>query len=261
MSDDPILLQRDGAIATVILNNPAKRNALSLHAWERLIEVCAELQADDDLRCVIVKGAGDKAFAAGADISEFPEIRTNAEQAIVYGDVTEEALKALRLLKHPTIAMIRGACTGGGLEVAACCDIRIAAKDARFGVPINKLGHAFAPPEMKPVLDLIGKALMLELLIEGRIMNADEAVRRGLVNRVVPVDDLEREATETANRIAAAAPLSIRTTKAIAHRLTDDPTPMSRAELIEAYKPCDSEDYREGYSAFLAKRPPAFKGR
>ncbi|MDA0996701.1 MAG: enoyl-CoA hydratase-related protein [Proteobacteria bacterium] len=261
MSTDPVLVEREGAIATVVLNNPAKRNALGLAAWQRLIEIMAELDVDDTLRCVIVTGSGDKAFAAGADISEFPRLRATADQGYEYGKATELALTALRTLKHPTIAMIQGACTGGGLEIAACCDLRIAAADARFGVPISKLGHAFAAPEMKPLLDLVGKALTLELLLEGRILDAEEALRRGLVNRVVAVGDLAREVAETSQRIAAGAPLSLRVTKATLNRLMDDPTPVSEAEVRAGYTPCDSLDYREGYTAFLEKRPPVFKGK
>ncbi len=261
MSDDPILVERKDDIAIVTLNNPAKRNALTLAAWHWLSETVTTLDADESLRCIIYRGAGDKAFAAGADISEFPEKRSNAEQAYIYGEATDKALELLLACRHPSIAMIRGACTGGGLEIAACCDMRIASENARFGVPIKRIGHAFAGSEMKPLLDLVGKALVLEFLLEGQVIDAGEALRHRLVNRVVDDAALETETMATAQRIASGAPLAARMTKKVLNRLLDDPSPISEAETRESYAPCDSDDYREGYTAFLEKRTPAFKGK
>lgn len=260
MSTDPIIVDREGDIATITLNNPAKRNALGLAAWHWLSETIEALDKDETLRCIIIRGAGDKAFAAGADISEFPEKRSNAEQAYVYGQATDKALETLIHCRHPVIAMVRGACTGGGLEIAACCDMRIASETARFGVPIKRIGHAFAPSEMKPLLDLVGKALVLEFLLEGQVIDANEALRHGLVNRVVNDAGLEAEVMETANRIASGAPLAARMTKKVLNRLLNDSAPVSEAEIRESYAPCDSDDYREGFEAFIAKRPPKFKG-
>lgn len=260
MSTDPIIVAREGDIATITLNNPAKRNALGLAAWHCLSETIEALDKDETLRCIIIRGAGDKAFAAGADIFEFPEKRANAEQAYVYGVATDKALETLIHCRHPVIAMVRGACTGGGLEIAACCDMRIASETARFGVPIKRIGHAFAPSEMKPLLDLVGKALVLEFLLEGQVIDANEALRHGLVNRVVNDADLETDVIETANRIASGAPLAARMTKKVLNRLMNDPSPVSEAEIRESYAPCDSDDYREGFEAFIAKRPPKFKG-
>jgi enoyl-CoA hydratase len=257
---DLILTKEDGAIVTVILNNPSRRNALCRAAWSQLTATLKTIGARDDVRCVIIRGAGEEAFAAGADISEFPENRSNAEQAMAYGEDVAEALDALLTSRHPTIAMIYGACTGGGLEIASCCDMRIAAQSARFGVPINRIGHAFAPAEMKPVIDLIGPALVLELLLEGRIFDADEALARGLVNRVVADDQLNDNVQASARRIASGAPLAARMTKTLVRRVINGGT-LSDEEIRDVYAVCDSEDYAEGVRAFLAKEKPTFKGR
>ncbi len=162
---DPILQTIDGPIATVVLNNPDKMNALTLEAWAGLGRAMAGLSENTELRCVVIRGAGDKAFCAGADIADFVENRADAAQARDYGAVVAETLKALVGCLHPTVAVIQGACTGGGLEIACCCDIRIANASSRFGVPINRLGHAFAYPEMAPVVSAVGRRMVLELLI------------------------------------------------------------------------------------------------
>jgi len=254
-----ILTEREGAIATIVLNNPDKRNALTKDSWRKLTDVVNKLNRDIKVRCVIVRGAGNKAFAAGADISEFPELRANAVQAKAYGDVNRLALEALMACVHPTIAMINGACTGGGLEIACCCDIRISGVSGRFGVPINRLGHAFAYPELQAVIATVGRAMVLELLLEGRIMDAAEAERRGLVSRVVADSALADEVRVAAERIAVAAPLSNRASKKFVNRL-EIPTPLSEVEILESYAACDSKDYAEGVRAFLAKQQPEFNG-
>jgi len=219
--------------------------------------VMAELNENDDLRCVIVRGHGTQAFAAGADIAEFPNVRANAKQAEHYGKVVKQTLDQIVHHKHPTIAMIYGACTGGGLEIACCCDLRISAKSGRFGAPINRIGHAFAYPEMAPVLDVVGRALVLELLLEGRILNADEAFSRGLVNKVFDGADLETETLKTASRIASGAPLAARANKRFINRLKSG-KPLTDIEIADGYALCDSQDYQEGVDAFINKRAPLF---
>ena len=251
---------RDGEIVTITLNNPVKRNALSMQAWAQLTYILEEISADDTVRCIVIRGAGDKAFAAGADISEFSKVRANAEQAAEYGKATALALDTLANCLHPTIALIQGACTGGGLEIAAACDIRIANESSKFGVPINRLGFPFAYPELEPVMKVVGRANVLDLLLSGRIIGADEALRMGLVTQLVADKAVVKAAYDLAGRMVAAAPLSMRYTKKFVNRLTNNPAQLSAEELAESYALCDSEDYAEGVRAFLAKEKPAFKG-
>ncbi len=259
MTTDLITLHRDGPVATLTLNNPAKRNALTIAAWERLRDFVKELDEDATLRCVAVTGQGAH-FAAGADISEFPERRMNSAQAEAYGALLAETLDRLANLTHPTVAVIRGACTGGGLEIACCCDLRLAADDARLGVPINRLGHAFAYPEMAAALSVIPAPVVLEMLLEGRVFGAAEALEKGVLTRVVSAADLDDEAQATVGRIVRGAPLANRATKKILRRLLK-PEPLTPAEIKSGYALCDSEDYREGVRAFLAKESADFQGR
>jgi len=257
MNSAPIIVTRDGSIATVALNNPQRLNALSKPMWEQLGTAMRALSADDTLRCVVLRGAGDKAFAAGADIAEFASERADAQQAKVYGNLIHATMQAVAACKHPTVAMIRGACVGGGLEIAACCDLRICGSSSRFGVPINKLGLTMGYGELSGLLALVGRAVALEILLEGRVFDAAEALQKRLVNRVVADDQLETEAYATAQRIAAGAPLVARWHKQFIERLTvrADVPPQQWDEGFACF---DTEDYREGVAAFLAKRQPQF---
>ena len=257
---DSVLLQRDGGIATITLNRPDKRNALTLEMWESLGTLIAELEADDSLRCLILRGAGEEAFAAGADIAEFPTLRASAAQAKAYAERMEPALEGLKRCRHPSIAMILGACSGGGLELAALCDLRICGAGARLGIPINRLGHALPYAGLKALVALIGRAGAAELLLEGRVLSAEEALARGLVQRVLPDAEVETEVLATAARIAAGAPVAARIHKACLERL-DDPRPLTPEEADAPYAACDSADYREGVAAFMEKRRPRFEGR
>ena len=257
---DPVYSERNGSIATVVLNNPEKLNALSFAMWMRLGEILRELETDDDVRCVVLRGAGDKAFAAGADIAEFEQTRSNSRVAKDYGDRIEGTMRAVAECRHPTVAMIHGVCVGGGLEIASQCDLRICGASSRFGIPINKLGLVVGYGEMSALIDLVGRATALEILLEGRVFGAAEAKEKGLVNRVVADDQVEAEALAAAARIAAGAPLVARWHKKFARRLADS-RPLSEAECDEGYACFDTEDYRIGFNAFLAKQKPRFEGR
>ena len=257
---EPVLVSRDGVIATVTLNNPARLNALDKGMWARLGNAMHELSADGGLRCVVVRGAGEKAFAAGADIAEFARERADSKQAKPYGELIHETMQSVARCRHPTVAMIRGACVGGGLEIAAMCDLRICGHSSRFGIPVNRLGLTMAYGELMGLLALVGRGVALEILLEGRVFDAEEAYRKGLVNRVVADDQVEGETYATARRIAEGAPLVNRWHKQFIERLA------VRAELPphewdEGFACFDTEDYREGVAAFTAKRKPAFRGK
>jgi len=257
---EPILVSRDGAIATVALNNPERLNALNKPMWARLGAVMRELSADDALRCIVLRGAGEKAFAAGADIAEFASERANSKQAKPYGNLIHETMQAVARCRHPTVAMIKGACVGGGLEIAAMCDLRVCGNSSRFGIPVNKLGLTMAYGELTGLLALVGRAVALEILLEGRVFEADEAYRKGLVNRVVPDDQVEAEASAAARRIAEGAPLVNRWHKQFIERLTVT-AQIPPADWDEGFACFDTADYKEGVDAFLNKRKPDFKGR
>jgi enoyl-CoA hydratase/carnithine racemase len=253
-------LSRDGEIATLTLNNPDKLNAIDLAMWIELARLAGELSADPGVRCIVVRGDGNTAFAAGGDLEEFVTGRATLEQALHYHGQVAAALNAIADCPHPTVALIQGACIGGGLEIAGCCDIRIAGESSRFGAPINKLGFSMYPGEMAGLLELVGPAVLLEILLEGRILGAHEALAKGLLTRVVDDEEVEREAHATAARILKGAPLVARWHKQWVHRLMKG-TPLSADEKRAAFDFLATEDYKEGLDAFFAKRPPVFKGR
>jgi enoyl-CoA hydratase len=254
-----ILVQRSGAIATVVLNRPEKLNALTRSMWARLGQVFEQLDADDDVRCIVIRGAGIKAFAPGNDISEFETERSNVEQARAYGNDMRRAIESIAGCRHPIVAQIHGICVGGGLEIAGLADLRICGESSRFGVPINKLGLVMAYAEIGALIALAGEATALEILLEGRVFDAREAKDKGLVTRVVADDQVEAEANATAQRIADGAPLVARWHKKFARRLRDA-TPLTEAEYDEGFACFGTEDFRIGYRAFLAKQRPEFKG-
>jgi len=251
---------RDGFIATVVLNRPEKLNALTRAMWRELGEAVTQLSADDALRCLILRGAGEKAFSPGNDIGEFATERANKAQAIAYGHVMHSTLDALQSCRHPIVAQIHGVCVGGGMEIASLADVRICGESSRFGAPIKNLGLTMAYAEMAPLVRLVGARVALEILLEGRIFDAAEALRKGMVSRVVPDADVAKEARAAAERIAEGAPLVARWHKKFARRLAEART-LSAAEIGECFDCFDTEDFRIGYAAFLAKKKPTFVGR
>ena len=255
-----ITSHQDGCIATVVLDNPKKLNAIDLEMWTGLGKTMANLSKNTELRCIVLRGAGGKAFAAGADISRFAEERSTPEQAAEYHRVIDIAMDAIYGCLHPTVALIEGVCVGGGLEVAACCDMRICGKSSRFGVPIKKLGITMHYGELSRVMQIIGPAAARELLLEGQVFGAERAKEIGFVNRVVDDRAVSAEAFEAAHRIADGAPIAQRLNKKFISRLCD-PEPIKPLEHEETYHTMTTDDFREGINAFLSKRRPIFKGR
>ncbi len=255
-----ILVERDGAIATVVLNRPHKLNALTRAMWGELGDTVWALSQDAGIRCIILRGAGEKAFSPGNDIAEFETQRASKAQAIEYGKVMHATADKLANCPTPIVAQIHGICVGGGLEIAALADLRICGQSSRFGAPIKNLGLVMAYAEMAPLVRLVGRAVALEILLEGRVFDAAEAKDKGLVTRIVPDDQVAAEAWAAAERIADGAPLVARWHKKFAKRLAEGGL-LTPQEIDECFDCFDTEDFRIGYSAFLAKRKPGFVGR
>jgi enoyl-CoA hydratase len=255
-----ILLQRDGGIATVVLNRPHKLNATTLSMWKLLDDTITALDADDSVRCIVIRGAGSKAFGPGNDISEFETHRGNQALARQYGPVMHSALRAIAHCRHPLVAMIHGICVGGGLGIASLCNIRICGESSRFGVPVNKLGLAMSHDEMSGLMRIAGPDVTLEMLLEGRVFGAAEALHKRIVSRVVADAEVEEQALISARRIADGAPLVAHWHKQFVQRSLD-PTPLSAEEYDEAFDCFATEDFQIGYQAFLAKRTPVFGGK
>ena len=259
--EDTVLQETAGYIATVTLNRPEKLNALTQNMWERVGAIFRKLDGDEHLRCIILRGAGDKAFSAGADISEFNSFRNNSQQARRYGELLHEAMGAIQNCRHPVVASIKGLCVGGGLELALVCDIRVAGLSGRFGVPINKLGLVMAYPEIGALVKLVGPAVALEILFEGQVFGTSEAKEKGLINKVVPDESVDATIEKIANNICAGAPLVNRWHKKFVYRIMNDIKQLTGDELAESFHCFDTKDYKEGVTAFLNKKPPHFEGK
>lgn len=255
-----IHVERNGAVATVMLNRPSKLNAMTKNMWHKLGEEVLTLSADNDIRCVVLRGAGKKSFSPGNDIGEFEKQRADIKQAREYGAIMTRTIDALRGCRHPLVAMIHGICVGGGLEIAACCDLRICGESSRFGVPVNKLGLVMAPTELEGLVKLVGTAATLEILLEGRVFDSQEALAKGLVNRVVADHEVERETSEIVARIVAGAPLVARWHKKFIKRF-ENPLPLTSEEIDEGYLCFGTKDFKIGFKAFLNKQSPKFVGR
>ena len=257
---EPIYVTRDGPIATVALNRPEKLNAMSLAVTRRLREIMEECDRDAELRCVVLRGTGGRAFSVGADISEFEALRSTAAKAKEFGRVGNLAFHAVRACRHPVIALIEGLCVGGGFGLAALADLKVCGESSRFGVPIKRLGLVESHDELEAVVRAIGAGPTLEILLTGDLLDAQAALRIGFVNRVVPDARVEEEVYAIAGRIAEGAPLAARWHKRFVYDLVARRT-LTQDEKDVAYECFDTEDFRIGYRAFLAKTTPRFVGR
>jgi enoyl-CoA hydratase/carnithine racemase len=257
---DAIFTERDGAVASIVLNRPDKLNALDLPDWRRIGDIMRELDSDESLRCIVMRGVDAKAFSAGADIAGFETHRSTPAQVREYGHTLGTSLAAIASCRHPVIAAINGVCVGGGLEMSSACDIRLCGESSRFGAPINKLGLTMSYAELQTLIGIIGGSGLLEMLLAGEIIDAQRACELGFVSRVLSDATWLDEAYALAHSIAERAPLVNRLHKKFIRRLLR-PEPLTDAELDEGYAAFETEDYRIGYEAFLAKRKPEFTGR
>lgn len=246
-------------IATVRLDGPERHNVLDVSGWRALGEAFDELSEHDDVECVAVVGTGGKAFSAGSDIGRFADQRDAPADIRSYSATIGSALLAIQGCKAPTVAIIEGVCVGGGLEIAACCDLRVCGESSRFGAPINRLGLTMSYDELEPLVRLLGPSPVLEILLSGELIGAERARSVGLVNRVHTDASVVEQGYGLAARIAAGAPLVNRWHKRFVHRLLD-PAPVTAEEREEAHAAFATADYREGRAAFLEKREPRFRG-
>jgi enoyl-CoA hydratase len=259
---DKMLSRKEGHVGHLIFNNPQRRNAVSLEMWEATARILDDFGNDDDVRVVVLSGAGDKAFVSGADISRFENERANEEAIARYNQAVERANAAIYDYPKPTIAMIRGFCIGGGVGLALSCDLRICSDDSRFAVPAAKLGLGYPYHGLKKLVDVVGPAFAKEIFYTARQFDAEEARAMGLVNRVVKADELEAYVKKYADTIGENAPMTIATTKFIIGEVVKDESQRDLTKCAALVKECfESADYTEGRRAFMEKRPPQFTGR
>jgi enoyl-CoA hydratase len=257
-----MLAARQDAVGVVTFNQPEKRNAMSVEMWHGLSDILDAFAADDSIRIVVLTGAGTKAFVSGADISQFEQRRASADAQRAYDQQTSSGRDKLAHFPKPTIAMIRGYCLGGGLAIAMQTDLRIASSDSQFGIPAAKLGIAYGFEGLRRLVSLVGPAHARMILYSAERIDAQEAHRIGLINRVAPPDDLQATVFGLAGTIAGNAPLSVAASKLAIDQVLLDPQDRNLDALARATATCfDSEDFREGRAAFLEKRKPVFKGR
>jgi enoyl-CoA hydratase/carnithine racemase len=258
---DKMLSRREGRVGYMIFNNPERHNAVSLEMWDAASRIMSDFAKDEEIRTVVITGAGGKAFVSGADISKFESERSNEEEQARYNAVVAKANDALYDFPKPTIAMIRGYCIGGGLGLAVCCDLRICSDNSKFAIPAAKLGLGYGFAGIKRLSDLVGPSFAKEIFFTARQFDAAEAQTMGLVNRVLPVDKLESYVQDYADMIGGNAPLTVNSVKFIANQTVADEDKRDLQRCAALVKRCfDSKDFIEGRRAFMEKRKPAFTG-
>jgi enoyl-CoA hydratase len=258
---DKIISRREDGVGHVVFNNPEKRNAVSLDMWQAVEAALDRFAAEDDVRVVVLSGAGGKAFVSGADVSKFEEERSGAEAVTHYNATTARIYAKLNTFAKPTIAQITGSCVGGGVALAVCCDLRICGQGSRFGIPAAKLGLGYGFAGLQRLVDLIGPAFAKEMLFTARLFSAAEAYEMGLVNRIVPDDQVAGYVADCARTISGNAPLTVGAVKAVIGEVLKDPAERDLARCERLVQACfASRDYVEGRQAFLEKRPPRFIG-
>lgn len=259
-TDKMIGEKRDG-VGHLIFNNPEKRNATSLEMWQAAKIILDDFATDPEIRCLVVSGAGDKSFVAGADISQFEKARSDANAAAEYARISSEGKQALKNFEKPSIAMIQGYCLGGGMEVALSTDFRICSDDSQLGIPAARLSIAYSYDAIHRLYSLVGPSMAKDILITARRIKADEALRIGLVNQVFSAADLEAKVAEYTDAILENAPLSMQASKLTVGEILKNPEDRDMAAIEEIGKRCfDSNDYKEGRTAFMEKRKPVFNG-
>ena len=260
---DDILLDRTDGIATVTFNRPDQRNAIDYHGWLELRRIAIDLDRDDSVRVVVFTGAGDRAFSAGADIKDFESYRDNSEKAQVYAEAFDGAMDAIEAVSKPTVCLIKGFCVGGGCEMSMACDIRIAADNSRFGIPVARLSILVGYREMRRLINLVGPGNASYILLSARLLDSAEALRVGLVNQVVPLAEVDDCVYDLAREMAPLAPLSQARHKLIRQLVLENPAleGLTDEEQLLPFTNFDSEDFQEGRAAFVERRQPSFRGR
>lgn len=256
-----VLEAREGAVGWITFSNPAKRNAMSMEMWGQLARILDAWREDASIRVAVMRGDGDRAFVSGADISQFEDNRADAAAAAKYDAVSEGARAALAGFPKPLIAMIRGYCLGGGLGIALTADLRFAAEDARFGIPAANLGVAYSGDSLRRLVSLVGPAMAKDILFSARQLDAAEAHRVGLAQRLLPAETLEAAVRDYAAALAGKAPLTQRASKTVINELMKPESAQDAALMRRVVAECfDSQDYAEGRRAFMEKRKPVFRG-
>ena len=262
MQEQKIYGRREGAVGHLVFNNPAKLNAVSLDMWDGFVGLLRDYEKDPEIRCVVVSGAGGKAFVSGADISKFESERANAEAQVKYEAISKQGYETLYNFPKPTIARITGYCIGGGMNLAACCDMRFCNEGARFGVPAARLGLGYGFLRIERLSRIVGLPRAMEFLFTARQYSAQEAYDMGLVNAVAADAELDAVVARTTDAIAENAPLTVTLAKAAAREIAKPEAQQDHAKLERMVMACfDSEDFKEGRRAFMEKRKPQFKGR